>query len=241
MHGRRLLAKLRIPERYQPGLSAIRTLDDESVRAIRAALEHPLEATTDDRQPAEVPRDPDALAVTALRSVPIKGLDFKRIAEALVGLYGARSTQDDPAEEFADSVCDAMEALQSEEFRLPHVEREQFRQKLITLLGAEIFGIVSKVHDLATEDERRFCSARIMTDLRPVFGATVQDGPRAMVVIHLLKLAYHEGDARHHHFYVALDDKDLQALKKTIERAEAKARTLKAAVKNLRLFGLPKE
>jgi hypothetical protein len=134
-----------------------------------------------------------------------------------------------------------MESLDSPDLRLPHAERAQFKEKLVTLLGAEVFGIVSKAWDLRTDDERVFCHARILTDLRPVFGQTIEEGPMAMVVVHLLKLAFHRGFEKHQEFYVSLDGDDLKTLRAVIDRAEAKARTLKSSIKDVRLFGAPKQ
>jgi hypothetical protein len=237
------MAKLNIPERYRTGVSAIRKLDKESVRAVRAALDRTLEATPPGgADGVEIPRDPRGMAVTAVRSVPgVDRTELRSIAEALAGLYAAKAVQDVSVEEFADKVCDAMESLASDELRLSQSEHGQFRENLIELLSADVFTIVSKVQDLATEDEHTFCQARIVTDLRPVFGTRVEDGPRAMVVVHLLKLAYHQGSEAHHQFYVALDEKDLQSLKKVIERAESKAKTLRSVIGNVRLFGVRKE
>jgi hypothetical protein len=190
----------------------------------------------------EVPRDPAALALSAIRSVSaINADDFKQIAEALAGLYSVRSIRDVPVEEFVEDVCDAMEIIPEEQLRLPLSEREQFKGKLRTLMGAELFAIAAKAYDLATDDERTFCGARILTDLRPVFGGRIEDGPRAMVVVHLLKLAYHQGSDKHEQFYLSLDDGDLKELRRLIDRAEAKAATLRSAVKDVRLFGVPKE
>lgn len=236
------MPKLNIPERYRAGVSKIRRLDERSVREIRSALEQPVESPKVTGNGVEIPSKPDAVAIKAMRSVSsVNTSDFKQIAEALAALYGVKSTRDVSVDEFADDVCDALESLPSEEERLPHSEREQFKGKLVTLLSADVFSLVSKTYDLATEDERTFCDARILTDLRPVFGTQVEDGPQAMVVVHLLKLAYHQGSEHHNQFYVALDDDDLQTLKKLLDRAEAKAKTLRSAVKDIRLFGIPKE
>jgi hypothetical protein len=236
------LPKLNIPERYRVGVSNIRRLDEPSVRAIRAALDHPEEIIPPNGKGAGVPRDPGSVAISAIRSVStINADEFKQIAEALAGLYSVKSIRDVSVEEFVEDVCDAMEALPEEQLKLPHSEREQFKGKLNALLSADFFSVVAKAFDLATEDERTFCSARVLTDLRPVFGLRVEDGPRAMVVVHLLKLTYHEGTDKHQQFYVALDDGDLKTLRKLIDRAEAKAATLTSAVKDIRLFGIPKE
>ena len=94
---------------------------------------------------------------------------------------------------------------------------------------------------MRTEDERVFCQARILTDLRPVFGQVIEDGPKAMVVVHLLKLTFHKGSEKHQEFFVSLDGDDLKTLRGLIDRAEAKAKTLKSSIKDVRLFGAPKE
>jgi hypothetical protein len=73
-----------------------------------------------------------------------------------------------------------------------------------------------------------FCSARILSDLRPVF----QEPPTAAsasVIIHNLQIGFHDsGTGDHKEFYVALDAGDLDILKKIIVRAEQKTASLKA-------------
>ena len=119
--------------------------------------------------------------------------------------------------------------------------REQFKRKIVTLMGAGVLGIASKIVDLRTEDERVFCTGRILTDLRPVFGSRLEDGPQGMIVVHLLKLSYHSAADKHQEFYVSLDSDDLQTLRTLIDRAEAKAKSLSASLGNIRLFGVAKE
>jgi hypothetical protein len=236
------VAKLYIPERYRAGVSKIRGLDERTVREIRKALDQPSETPLANADGLEVPRNPDAVAIAAVRSVSSLNLtEFGQIAESLAGLYTARSMRDAPIADFVEDVCDAMEALPKEELRLPHSERDQFKEKLTTLLGSDFFSIVAKAYDLASEDERTFCGARILTDLRPVFGPNVEDGPQAMVVLHTLKLIFHEQNREHQEFYLSLDATDLRTLRKLIDRAEAKANTLRPAVKDVRLLGIPKE
>lgn len=236
------MPKLNIPERFRVGLSKIGKLDDASVAQIRAALERPVSGYGPDED-IKLPNRLSDIPETALAPTAALGskTDLRQIAEAVAGLYSAKAARDIGVEDFADQVCDAMEALESEELRLPHAERGQFRKKLLTLLDADVFAVVSKAFDLATEDERTFCHARILTDLRPVFGTRVEEGPKGMVVVHVLKIDYHAGSPAHHQFYLALDADGLQELRKVIDRAEAKARTLKSAVKGVRLFGIPKE
>jgi len=232
------VANLKIPERYQAGVAEIRKLDDESVQEIRAALDRFIARKDDSTQEKAA----SEVAISAVTSISKKNLvDFKPLGAALAALYGVKSSRDIPTDEFVEQVCDAMESLESPELRLPHAERDDFRQKLMMLLNADVFSLVAKISDLRTDDERTFCSARILTDLRPAFGARVEDGPKAMVIVHLLKLGYHQGGEKHQEFYVSLDAEDLDRLKKIIERAETKAKTLKSVIKDVRVYGAGSE
>jgi hypothetical protein len=232
------VARLNIPRRYQAGVSEIRKLDTEAANKIRAALDRVFANQQQDSTVAE----PDDIAATAIAALPHKStVDVKSIGLALAALYSVKSQNDFPVDEFADEVSDAMELLSEEELRLLPNERDKFKASLITLLNADLFALAAKAYDLKTDDERTFCHARILTDIRPIFGQHIEEGPKAMVVVHLLKLGYHQGNEKHQQFYVSLDAQDLETLRKVIDRAEAKAKTLKSAVKGTRLFGIPKE
>lgn len=233
------MPRLNIPERYREGLSKLRTLDDPSLQEIRAAIEQL--AASHGPDDGDIDRLSDLQSALSSTGSAHLRRDLRQIAEAIAGLYSARAARDVSLDEFANKVSDAMESLDSDEFRLPHAERELFRTRLLTLLGAEFFAVISKAVDLATEDERTFCQARILTDLRPVFGSHIEDGLKGMVVVHLLKLDYHQSSPAHHQFYVALNAQDLRELRRVIDRAEAKANTLRSATKGIRLFGVPKE
>lgn len=238
------MARLNIPTRYRAPLSSIRSLSEESVEEIRAILDQvtlPQNHRAEGDQSAAT--DPSAIITAVRKSVPRTDIaNMKQVLDVLATLYEIKSQRETSVEQFVEDVCDAMEALDSEE-RLPHAERQIFAGKLLTLLNAEVFAVVAKAHDLATENERIFCHARILTDLRPIFGLNIEDGPKAMIVMHTLKLAYHEQGSRkdHEEFYVALDADDLDALSRLIIRAKDKANTLSSAVNNVHIFGVPKE
>jgi hypothetical protein len=162
------------------------------------------------------------------------------VAEALVSMYLLKSSDDIELDEFTSHIANALEAVPNPELRLAPAERESFREKLAILLGAEMFEMISKIDSLRTDSENIFCHARILTDLRPVFGKDVERGPTSMLVTHTMKIAYHlSGRRGDHDFYVSLDADDLSELKALIARAEAKARTLRAAVDGrITLFGV---
>lgn len=238
------LARLSIPARHRAALSSIQSLSDDSVRQIRAMLDQAQAAMGRAvTKKAGDSMDPDEI-VTALQTsgaqVPIKNLT--EVLEAVFSLYVVKSRRDISPDQFVSDVCDAMERIEPAQ-RIERRDRDEYARKLLTLLNANSFAVVTKAIDLATEDERTFCQARILTDLRPVFGENVQDGPKAMVVVHLLKLDFHQqGNARDHgEFYVSLNAAELNELKQVIERAEAKAKSLSPFLKDVSIFGIPRE
>jgi hypothetical protein len=232
-----VLANLTIPERYQYGVSRIRDLDLPTVREIRKALDDAVAGAS-----AEDKIRPSEAAAVAIERItpPDDSSDTRKVAEALASMAVVRASYESAQARFIDDVADALAELPNQQWRLLPEQREQFKQKLSILLDSEVFGVVAKVEDLRTESERIFCHARILTDLRPVFGQDVSKGPIAMLVKHNLKIAFHEsGRKGDHDMYISLDADDLKELKKVIDRAEAKASSLRSAIgSDVKVLGL---
>lgn len=79
------------------------------------------------------------------------------------------------------------------------------------------------------EQGQAFCGARILTDIRPLFAPDLKAAPTAALVVHTLRISYHQGSELKQ-FYVAMDSEDIQALKNTLDRAESKAENLHAVL-----------
>lgn len=214
---------LEIPERYLDGINKLLRLDDKSIEEIRLNLERESQSSG---------------GSIKIGSVIARSVSDSRIAEALTSLYVVKSSREVSAEEFAEAVCAAAEREAPNGPPFPQPERTQFKDRLVKLLNVKGVGIAAKAVDLQTDDERTFCGVRILTDLRPVFGSNIADGPEGMVIVHLLKLGYHQtGIDRHVNFYVSLDSDDLKMLRKVIDRAEQKANALKATMSRLPYLG----
>ena len=221
------MPKLQIPERHQSSLATIRNLNELDIRAIRAILDR----APDTISPVEI-AGTDAALTSA-----VPGSDIKGILEALASLYVLKAgTESVSLDQFVNDIGDAMTSLESSH-RVTDEQLPVFKQNLISLLSVERFLLVSKAFELQTDDERTFCDARILTDIRPVFGTEIKDGSKGAVIVHLLKLGYHEPGRRHMKFYVSLDSSDLKELRKVIDRAEDKAAILKSQLKDMRFFG----
>lgn len=212
------MATLRIPDKLRPGVSLLRKMDRPTTDAIVTALRSAASAR---------PRD-----LSAWLSQHVTGLaksDYLKLAEAISGLYSRLDATDESVAEFATAVRDA--AVRASAPDVPsEFELRLLEENLRRILDVERFATLVKAWSLQFENERDFCSARIVTDVRPVFSRDVSSGPAAMLLQHHLKLAYHEGSQDLKYFYVTLTDQDLAELRRILDRAEAKSRSLTAAL-----------
>ena len=106
------------------------------------------------------------------------------------------------------------------------------------LLNIKSLNSISKAITLQRNGERLYCSAKVISDVRPVFGPDVESKPVAAVIMHTLSLSYHEaGTPGHKEFFIVLDEEDLEKLKKIIGRAQRKSETLEQLLSD---SGLPR-
>jgi hypothetical protein len=129
-----------------------------------------------------------------------------------------------------EDVCDAVNESGIVTPRLSDDDCVAFKRRLSDLLSTDVFSIGAKALVLSREQERTFCRARIITDIRPVFGADVTQQPKAAVLIHTFRISYHEGNLLRD-FYVLLDSEDIEALRELLDRADAKAKSLESVIK----------
>src|SRR5258708_22774066 len=153
--------------------------------------------------------------------------DIRQAVDALNTMYTIRAFNEVPTEEFIDDVCEALR----EYGELKAAEEPRFHERLTRLLDIESLSIAAKGAALQSEHEHLFCSARVLTDARPVYGKSVTHPPVAMIITHELKLSYHEGPGgRVREFYIGLHSGDIVALQEHLQRAEDKAKSLLTAL-----------
>lgn len=94
---------------------------------------------------------------------------------------------------------------------------------LSSALGASIKG-----YDLLTDAERPFARARILSDVRHVFADGQIGAPAAAVVVHTLRIDYsNRGPGSDESVFLELDAKDLDSLKRVVDRAIQKDKELR--------------
>jgi hypothetical protein len=205
------MPSLRIPEQYLPGLQALTSLTPDALDALAAALASAPQTLQWNR-----------LVQTLGESFPAEAQsELPLIIETLVALYSVRAVLELSLDEFLTGLMEGVSAAGLEGNLSPDAVA-----RLRKLLEVPALIILSKARHLLNEYEHVFCSARILTDLRPVFPSEIEGSPVAALVVHTLRIHYHDS-GQLKEIYLSLDDDDLQTLGTVVGRAEEKAARLR--------------
>lgn len=195
------------------------------------AAEHLFEAVAD-APPSLMPQD--YVEQVAKRAPELGRAELEQIVEALLGAGAARSTQGVAVEEFAAGIS------MSQDLELDEDQRRELKARLTALWQHASLIVSSKALDVLTEGERTFHSARILTDVRPIFLDEPAATPAAAVVLHTLKVEFHSDDEIRSVFFV-LNEDDLDDLEEVLSRARQKGASLRAIIESTRVAYLPVE
>ena len=218
------MADLVIPERYKNGVLKLLKLSEDSFNQIVSALE------------GVAPKlfcNLSSQVISQIKGVSTE--DLSEMIATVMSLSSHRVHDESTAEELADQVVEA-----ATDIKLPiksEEERSTFKDRLIKLFELNTLFVSAKALGILLSNENLFCSARILTDIRPVFGSDPKLAPTAAVMVHMLDLSYHkDGDLKH--LYVAMDSLDIQTLREALDRAELKAESLKPLTKRAGGYGV---
>src|SRR5665213_1404836 len=190
-----LMPSLTIPERYQSALRELRKLTEGGVTELVAAL-------------GAAPISPDPREIASQITGKLTEIPPERtlpIVEAVVALYLVRAQAEISLDRFISDVVDAFPGGQD----APPIgsEATALKKRLKRLMSIENLSTVAKSVNLRSEYAETFCSARVLTDMRPVWRQSQPEtAPIGAIVTHVLKLEYHHGTlADHRELYVGLD------------------------------------
>lgn len=222
-NGRRSIPRVvSIPQGYEGDFVQLRGLGDESIEELLSVL--------NDEPPALSHYELAERIYPKVNSIPRD--DLVSIMRTLFALYSLRARAGLSVLDFARDILRAIDENGSADLELSGQDRERFEDRLVQLLGVDNIDIGLKANDLLTDHEHTIHSARVLTDIRPVFGDDPEDGPRAAVIVHMLRISYHDESNEVKEFYVALDTGDVEKLVDTLERADAKAKSLRETLKD---------
>jgi hypothetical protein len=142
--------------------------------------------------------------------------------------------------DYVNSIADSLKEENQDEAHWTRSEDafNQFKHRLTQLLNAKPLQLVAKAHDVLLEHSQIFTSARIVSDIRPVFGEKNEDPPTAAVIVHMLNMTY-RSDSDTKDFVVALDTKDIQLLLDVLERAKTKTQSLESIIQATNMTYIP--
>jgi hypothetical protein len=212
------MASLRIPDEHKQGLVRLLNLGADDWQKVLNVL-------------AAVPIT-NTLATTLAEELThidgIQSTDLEDVPETLISLYIVLAHSKQEPSEVIEDIQRALE--ENAQLRFPN----EISQRLSQLLDFEPLVVSAKAEGLMYEYENIFSTARVVTDIRPVFGFDVEDLPKAAVIIHTLSLHYyHEGN--HREIRLALDEFDIDDIIEALERASKKAESLKSVLETAQL------
>ena len=201
------------------GVVSLHSLNDTAVAELREALEEVNLGSFHD----------DLVEQVALRVDTIARVEIDEIVQTLSRLSEIVTGAGKPLDDFCADVYAAMEDSEDCSLELSEPDRARFEERLKALLSTKSIDLLGRARLVFVEHEHYLCYARILTDVRPIFGEQVDDRPISATIVHTLKLAYHDAQEIRE-FFVALDGNSLDRLGELIERAKRKAASLKSTM-----------
>ena len=213
---------LPVPSRYVPILNSVRMLSPSASEELIRALNS-----------AEVTAEPQEMSDAITGSVPsiTKG-ELDKLVDLLFSLYHVKEFSELNKNSFVSELLETVRDRSE-----PKISDEEFpaiRQRFNDLMSIKALESLSKTVALQREEERLYCDAKIISDIRPVFGDDVKQKPVSAAITHTLKIGYHENE-EHKEFFIVLDGVDLDGLEKVIKRAKDKAETLTQVLSDSRI------
>lgn len=212
---------LQVPRQYEGGFAKIRDLSDESAQEFLSAL----------RKAPPTFNARSISSVVASMVDTIAASDVEEMVPALLSLYSYRDISQWSISDVVEGIARAMEESTSKRLILPAEERGSFEERLSQLLSIEALDVAVRGGDVLLETERSFQEVRVLTDVRPIFEPeNPKANPKGAVIAHSLKIKYWDGyEAKD--FFVTLDTADVRTFLDHLERANAKAESLKSLLK----------
>ena len=207
------MASIIIPESDIPKLEKIANLREGEFSSLVAAL-----------RAVEPSVKMKVYASNLLKKTPeLKEGDIYPIISVVMSLYRAKDSSGMDSGKVAELAIGFLS--ESHAARFPTEKLTLLQKRLLDLFdaGSSVM-VAARSLNVLTAHEHVFLDARIFSDIRPVFADSVEFATAA-VIAHNLKIGFRHND-ENKEFFVALDNNDLEKLKKVIDRAEKKTKAM---------------
>lgn len=207
---------LKIPDRDKPHLAKLLALSDAASTALVEQFDK-----------ARPTLSAETLASQVVDPRVLLGESLPGVISVLVSLV---LTAEIRHLSLSDVVNDVVDAAVASDIKVPDGDKAKAKGTLLKLTSNQTIAVTARAIGLLREHERMLSSARILTDMRPIFlGESPK--PVAAVVTHTLRIEAHKEEGHVSEFF-ALDLKDLKALRDTVDRAIKKEESLKATLQS---------
>ena len=182
----------------------------------------------------EVLRSPTGVSDFAALASESAEIDHKIAATLLDALLSLIAHADEQGLDL-DQLIDGIPA--AEALGLDRPGQQLLASRIRALVRHGPMRVLYKGVNLTMQHERLFLECGITTDVRPVFGDEIEDGLAAAVLTHSLRIDFIRAGTRDC-FHAALDQQDLVSMKATIDRALAKASSLRDTLESAGISNL---
>ena len=202
-----------LPDWVVSSLTRLGTISEEECQVIVAALAGgaPTLSTS-------------SIAESVAENSVLGAEDVDMLLNALIGLAGMGYARDLSGDRLAREVAASPDLMKTD------IDTETLVDRIARLLDVASLRLLGKAHDLSSEHARIFLDARIITDIRPIFGSEPDAQPEGAFFCHTLKLELIRDQGDVEHVYLVLDEHDLDTLSSLIRRAKQKADSLRSVL-----------
>ncbi len=222
------MSNIRIPEEHQQSFVAISMLSDSVVTELFSILET-----------VPLALEQKSAVEKALNN---STYDFPEnvfdIVNVLFSIYSALAYTNKTIEVFVTDIVESIDNIQIEGYTYTSKEKGNLRKNLTTLLSISSISTVSKATGVLFDCENILRNARILTDIRPIFGYGEDDSILASVIVQTLKLEFVKDDEEKE-FFINLDEQDIDNLIGILQRAKRKSDQSKNLLKKARVPCIP--
>ena len=211
------MSELYIPTKFRAALFELSKLTEEATSELCGLLEAHPEALTARDKAGEV----------ANKASKTSAESATNILYAVIPLLFSKASSGRSTSTVVKDVVKALKAGENKNERLPVADIPNFERNLARFLDLSAVALRTKALSLATDCPRLFTEAKLIADIRPIFGNDVTAQPLGASIVHSLRISFSE-EAEEKEFFVQLDAADLESLKDLVDRALKKDATLKA-------------
>lgn len=207
--------KIRIPRQHKEGLTALVRYSPEELARITelVAANGPMTSVT-------------SLAKSVAATGELDEEETIDLLYAIGSLVQARDSLDINTEGLIEELRKALSEDQDEKLHPPEETWPEVQRCLETLIdGDSALVLTAKASAFLYEQDKAFCSTKIVSDLRPILDEAGEK-PIAAMALHSLRITYHKRVSETDTVFISMTKDQLISLKATIERALLKEEAL---------------